>query len=93
LALIFLLTLRNQVSGFFEPSIQSTVDSIRENLTEVPSMNLVRGLRISWTAHPKAPASFAFLVGGFASSPWLSGQLNERLSNLGLKFFKPDTQT
>ncbi|KAF9783747.1 hypothetical protein BJ322DRAFT_877041 [Thelephora terrestris] len=65
-----------QVSTFFEPSIQSTVDSIRANFTEILSMN-----------------SFAFLVGGFASSPWLSGQLNRRLSNLGLKFFKPDTNT
>jgi hypothetical protein len=65
-----------QVSGFFEPSIQSTVDSIRENFTEIVSMN-----------------SFAFLVGGFASSPWLSAQLNRRLSDLGLKFFKPDTNT
>jgi len=81
------------VSGFFEPSVQSTVDSIRENFTELLSMNVIRGLRFSWNAHPKAPASFAFLVGGFASSPWLSGQLNERLSDLGLKFFKPDAQT
>jgi len=37
--------------------------------------------------------SFAFLVGGFASSPWLTKQLNERLSDLGLNFFRPDTQT
>ncbi|KAF9782375.1 hypothetical protein BJ322DRAFT_1111242 [Thelephora terrestris] len=65
-----------QVSGVFEPSIQSTVDSIRENFTEILSMN-----------------SFAFLVGGFASSPWLTDQLNRRLSDLGLTFFKPDTNT
>jgi len=37
--------------------------------------------------------SFAFLVGGFASSPWLTDQLNLRLSDLGLKFFKPHTNT
>ncbi|KAF9650933.1 hypothetical protein BDM02DRAFT_3127282 [Thelephora ganbajun] len=37
--------------------------------------------------------SFAFLISGFASSPWLTGQLNQRLSDLGLKFFKPDTNT
>jgi len=66
----------HQVSGFFEPSIQSTVDTIREYFTEVLSLN-----------------SFAFLVGGFASSPWLTDQLNLRLSDLGLKFFKPDTNT
>jgi len=66
----------NQVSGFFEPSIQSTVDSIRENFTEILSLN-----------------SFAFLVGGFASSPWLTKQLNQRLSDIGLTFFKPDTNT
>jgi len=66
----------NQVSGFFEPSIRSTVNSIRENFTEILSIN-----------------SFAFLVGGFASSPWLTNQLNRRLSDLGLTFFKPDTNT
>ncbi|KAF9783743.1 hypothetical protein BJ322DRAFT_876964 [Thelephora terrestris] len=37
--------------------------------------------------------SSAFLVGGFASSPWLTDQLNRQLSDLGLKFFKPDTNT
>ncbi|KAF9783740.1 hypothetical protein BJ322DRAFT_1109589 [Thelephora terrestris] len=71
----FMLT-GHQVSGFFEPSVQSTVDTIREYFTEILSMN-----------------SLAFLVGGFASSPWLSDQLNRRLSDLGLNFFKPDTNT
>ena len=81
------------MSGFFEPSIQSTVDSIRENFTEIISMNLVRELGISLLSHLNMRAQTAFLVGGFASSPWLFGQLHERLSDLGLKFFKPDTQT
>jgi len=65
-----------QVAGFFEPSVQATVDSIRDNFTEILAMD-----------------SYAFLVGGFASSPWLADQLNRRLSDLGLKFFKPDTNT
>jgi len=65
-----------QVAEFFEPSVVSTVNAIRENFTEILTMN-----------------AFAFLVGGFASSPWLSGQLNRQLSDLGLKFFKPDTNT
>jgi len=65
-----------QVAEFFEPSIQTTVDSIRGNFKKALPAN-----------------SFAFLVGGFASSRWLTDQLNQRLSNLGLKFFKPDTNT
>jgi len=65
-----------QVAGFFEPSIQSTVDSIRNNF----SQRLATG-------------SFAFLVGGFATSPWLSEQLEKRLLGLGLKICRPDTQT
>ncbi|KAF9782380.1 hypothetical protein BJ322DRAFT_1010304 [Thelephora terrestris] len=65
-----------QVSGFFEPSIQSTVEFVKENFTGIFSVNL-----------------HAFLVGGFASSPWLTDQLNRRLSDLGLTFFKPDTNT
>jgi hypothetical protein len=35
----------------------------------------------------------AFLVGGFATSPWLSEQLEKRLLNIRLKICKPDTQT
>ena len=35
----------------------------------------------------------AFLVGGFATSPWLSKQLEKRLSGVGLKICKPDTYT
>jgi len=65
-----------EVSGFFEPSIQSTVDSIRDNF----SQRLATG-------------SLAFLVGGFATSPWLSQQLERRLSGMGLRICKPDTHT
>jgi len=65
-----------QVSGFFEPSIQSTVDAIRDNFRQYLPYN-----------------SFAFLVGGFATSPWLSEQLQRRLSDLGFQFCKPDMHT
>jgi len=64
-----------EVAGFFEPSIQSIVDYIRENFTEILPMN-----------------PYVLLVGGFSSSPWLALQLNRRLSDLGLKLFKPDTK-
>ncbi|KAF9783214.1 hypothetical protein BJ322DRAFT_1110093 [Thelephora terrestris] len=67
---------RKAVSGFFEPSIQSTVDCIGENFTENLPMN-----------------SFAFLIGEFASSPWLAHELNRRLSNLGLKVIRPEFGT
>jgi len=65
-----------QVSGFFEPSIQSTVDSIRDNFK-----------------HRLTTNSFAFLVGGFATSPWLSEQLQRRLLDIGFQFSKPDMDT
>ena len=81
------------MSGFFEPSIQSTVDSIREYFTEILSLNSVSRSGIFVFVYLRIHAQHAFLVGGFASSPWLSGQLNRRLSDLGLKFFKPDTNT
>ena len=42
---------RRQVSGFFEPSIQSTVDSIRENFTEILPVNSVRELGSTWSPH------------------------------------------
>jgi len=68
--------LRKEVAGFFEPSIQFTVDFIKENFTEILSMNTV-----------------AFLVGSLSSSPWFANQLNRRLSDLGLTFYEPDTNT
>ncbi|KAH9960802.1 hypothetical protein BC827DRAFT_1260617 [Russula dissimulans] len=34
-----------------------------------------------------------WLVGGFAASPWLFGQLQERLSSLGITVSRPDNQT
>jgi len=61
-----------QVAGFFEPSVQSTADTIRDNFKQ------------------RLPAnSIAFLVGGFATSPWLSEQLESRLLGLGFQFCKP----
>ena len=69
------------------------MEFIKENFTEILSLNTVREFGIPESAYLKLHAQYAFLVGGFASSPWLSGQLNERLSDLGLRFFKPDTQT
>jgi len=67
----------SQVSAFFEPSIQSIVDSIKDNFNRqrLPSN------------------SFAFLAGGFATSPWLSDQLQKRLLDFGFQVCKPDMHT
>ncbi|KAF9783757.1 hypothetical protein BJ322DRAFT_877685 [Thelephora terrestris] len=65
-----------QVAEFFEPSIQSAVDSIRDNFKYRLTTN-----------------SFAFLVGGFATSPWLSEQLQQRLLSIGFQFSKPEMDT
>jgi len=65
-----------EVAKFFEPSIQSTADSIRDNFKRRLPSN-----------------SNAFLVGGFATSPWLSEQLQRRVSDLGFQFCKPDEHT
>ncbi|KAF9783759.1 hypothetical protein BJ322DRAFT_1109608 [Thelephora terrestris] len=65
-----------QVAEFFEPSIQSTVDCIKDNFKHRLSVN-----------------SFAFLVGGFATSPWLSEQLQRQLLDIGFQFSKPEMDT
>jgi len=66
----------SQVSEFFEPSIQSTVDAIKDPFRQRLPIN-----------------SFAFLVGGFATSPWFSEQLQRRVLDIGFQFCKPDTNT
>ncbi|KAI0668092.1 hypothetical protein C8Q78DRAFT_275391 [Trametes maxima] len=39
------------------------------------------------------PVSTVFLVGGFAASPWLFGNLQCTLQSLGLSLFRPDSHT
>jgi len=79
-----------QVSSFFEPSIQSIADSIAGSPGERLALGSVRKACISETPLLTTRGQFAFLVGGFGSSPWLSEQLQKRLSHLGLQFCRPD---
>ncbi|PIL34583.1 hypothetical protein GSI_03362 [Ganoderma sinense ZZ0214-1] len=37
--------------------------------------------------------STVFLVGGFAASPWLSSSLKQRLSDIGVTLYRPDSHT
>ena len=78
---------RGEVAKFFEPSIQSTVDSIRDNFKRRLPTDLIR-LPLSTNYEQTV-----FLVGGFATSPWLSEQLQKRLSDLRFQFCKPDEHT
>ncbi|EIN09800.1 hypothetical protein PUNSTDRAFT_66300 [Punctularia strigosozonata HHB-11173 SS5] len=41
----------------------------------------------------KGAVKSVWLVGGFAASPWLFSQLQERLAPMGIKVSRPDTQT
>ena len=82
-----------QVAGFFEPSIRSIVTSIEDDF----SRRLARG-SVRTSSSPSLNSLMireqtAFLVGGFAASGWLSRELEERLSKLGLRMCKPDTHT
>ena len=69
------------------------MDSIRDNFTQKLPTNSVRVLEYPWTPLLANDEQFAFLVGGFATNPWLSEQLEKRLVDLGFRFSKPDTHT
>ena len=72
-----LISLRSdEVADLFEPSIEATVSSIRNQITL--SGGIVKSV---------------WLVGGFASSPWLFSQLQERLAPDGIVVSRPDGQT
>ena len=86
-------TSRAQLSELFEPSIQATVDSIRINFIRRLAVNSVCAFRPSFEFLLIVLVQIVFLVGGFASSPWLSDQLERRLSDFGFKFCKPETHT
>ena len=59
---------RTQVSGFFEPSIQSTVDTIRGDLSQRLAPDSVRTLGVSSDMFLIIREQLTFLVGGFAAS-------------------------
>ena len=83
-----------EVAKFFEPSIQSTADSIRDDFKQLLPVNRAPLLRLPWTQPTASDEQVAaFLVGGFATSPWLSEQLQRQLSDLGFQFCKPDEHT
>ena len=84
---------RAQVSECFEPSIQSIVVAIGDNFSEQLPIGSVRMLRTDQKLLLTVRKQFAFLVGSFATSPWLSKQLEKRLLDLGLKVCKPGTHT
>ena len=69
------------------------MDFIRVNLSEHLATNSVRMDVSILTSFLMTWEQLVLLVGGFATSPWLSEQLEKRLSGLGLKICKPDTQT
>ena len=69
------------------------VESIEGDLSHRFATNSVRILGIDRTLHLTTRTQLAFLVGGFATSPWLSEQLEKRLLGIGLKICKPDTPT
>ena len=83
-----------EVAKFFEPSIQSTADSIRDDFKPPLPTNPAPLLRFPWIQPPANDKKVAaFLVGGFATNPWVSEQLQRRLSDLGFQFCKPDEHT
>ena len=88
-----MLAISAEVSEFFEPSIQSTVDSIRENFCGFLPANSVCILLYPRTLPLTDREQIAFLVGGFATSPWLSEQLQRRLLDLGFQVRRPDEHT
>jgi hypothetical protein len=66
----------NEVSEFFEPSIEAAITSIKAQIDS--SGGVVKSV---------------WLVGGFAASPWLFNQLQERLAPLNVTVSRPDSQT
>ena len=90
-----MLAISADVSEFFEPSVQSTADAIKENFSGFLPPNSVRILLTHTPSN--APLidheQFAFLVGGFATNPWLFEELQTRLLKLGFQVRRPDEHT
>ena len=88
-----MLAISAEVSEFLEPSIQSTVDSISGDFCGFLPANSVCILLYPRTLLLTDREQIAFLVGGFATSPWLSEQLQSRLLGLGFQVRRPDEHT
>ncbi|KIM84081.1 hypothetical protein PILCRDRAFT_96828 [Piloderma croceum F 1598] len=70
-----------EVAEFFEPSIEAAVASIRSQIEASQGVVIAHVYQSVW------------LVGGFAASPWLFSQLQERLAPLKVAVSRPDSQT
>ena len=88
----FVQSVRNEVADFFEPSIEAAVASIRAQIAASGGLIKVDDITCSREAYLTSGQS-VWLVGGFAASPWLFSQLQERLAPLNVTINRPDTQT
>lgn len=66
-----------EVADLFEPSIDATFKAIKRQIDATTGGSI----------------KSVFLVGGYAASPWLFSQLQERLKALKIVVSRPDTQT
>ncbi|KAJ2917691.1 hypothetical protein MD484_g2693, partial [Candolleomyces efflorescens] len=65
----------SDVASFFEPSISCIVNSVREQVKSDKQRSI----------------KHVILVGGFSSSDWLLGKVDEALRPLGLNVIRPDS--
>ena len=80
------------MADFFEPSIEAAVASIKAQI-EVSKGIVKVYCFLSRTNRTLTIYKSVWLVGGFAASPWLFSQLQERLAPLNVTINRPDSQT
>ena len=84
------------MASFFKPSIDAIVDTVIEqhSASSVPA-----SVSTEPNQHRSALKTgiflhkLALLVGGYAASPWLLAKLKDRLVDIGLEIFCPDSHT
>ena len=85
--------IRVEVAELFEPSIEAAVASIRAQIEASQGVVRVRSFSPVLAEMITDVYQSVWLVGGFAASPWLFSQLQERLAPLRVTVSRPDSQT
>lgn len=88
----------DEVADLFEPSIDGKFgffDHLSDRFLMIRDFVIIAAFRAikAQIEASQGMIKSVFLVGGYAASPWLFGQLQERLARYKVTVSRPDTQT
>lgn len=91
--LVSLTNCRVEVAHCFQPSVSAIITAIRAQRRAASKPVDVSVNLVEYRPYTQGTLQMAFLVGGFAASPWLFAQLKAVLAPFGMSISRPDDHT